>query len=801
MRRPLSALVAVVLAVLLMSTPAAADHSTWLTSQHTNASELSAGTLSGNVSVEGSGAGASVVVHDPIVDSFEDGGLTEYSGVTADWTATAVSGTPTDGTVLLESNAAAPSRIVSTAGLPFYYDQGDSPVRYAVDVKLTATNKRAEVYVLAQDVDNAEFLRIDPGTIDIFHREGGGQSSEGFAEKSANFSVNEWLTVEYRALSTLREFIVYNETGGEIYSHTYNQANLDGNLDEGIGFNANATGVQFDHARLLNADPDGRYVSQNHTVDRPEFGYTNLTVASGGSATVVWEGSDGGAWSQVASTTYTTSGNRSLAFSDTGFADYRVNVTLSGTGTALRDEGILSTNSHPVIDEGTASPTGSVSTGAETFTVDISDGDFDEGQTVNATVYVNGVRQGSDIRGANGTASVSGALSGAKTFNITWVADDGIDPDTYTYEVFVPAYLNVYNESSPDDKIAQDVTATFYLNDANGTVITRTRSDGTFPLDVNDATISATVQLASNNYTTRTVYLPDLTTNRSAFLLPLAEPRATVRFVLDDNSGSFTPASTVTLYVERTLNQSGTSEYRVVAGDQFDATDSVVVELRDETRHRLRLVNAEGETRVPGSYTTRGDATEVIVIGQLTILVPDEQGSTFDAVLEPDTGANGVIRTAYRDTDNLTHTVDVSIYEQGNASNAIVTNDTTTADATIISTYAIPAGQGSDTTWIVEWKVTQGGVVTSSGREVVGGAADVGGRFNFDPDVQEMVGYVVLVGAVGLAVIIDARRLAPVVATAVASGLTAIGLLTFPLPLLGFAGVATILLVMSGGDT
>lgn len=801
MRHPLASVVAVVLAVVLMSAPVAADHSTWLTSQHTNASELSAGTLTGNVSVEGSGSAASVVVHDPIVDSFEDGDLSEYSGVTADWLATGVSGTPTDGNFLLESDSATPSRIVSTSGLPFNYTEGDSPVRYAVDVKLNGASKRAEVYVLAQDADNAEFLRIEPGTIDIFHREGGTQTSEGFAEKSADFSVNEWLTVEFRAQSNVREFEVYNESGAEIYNHTYNQRNFDSNTGSGIGFNANATGVRFDYGRLLNAEPDGRYLSQNHTVDRPEFGYTNLSIPSGGEATVVWEGSDGGAWSQVATTTYTTSGNRSLAFSDTSFADYRVNVTLSGTGAALHDEGILSTNSHPVINESTASPTGAVSTGGTTFTVDITDGDFDEGQTVNATVYVNGVRQGSDIRGANGTASVSGTLSGAETFNITWLADDGIDTDTYSYEVFVPAFLNVYNESSPDDKIAEDVTATFYLNDDNGTVITRTRSDGEFPLDVNDATISATVQLESANYTTRTVYLPDLTTNRSAFLLPLAEPRATVRFILDDNSGSFTPASTVTLYVERALNQSGTATYRVVASDQFDATDSVVVELRDETRHRIRVENQDGEVRVPGSYTTRGTATETIVIGQLTIVVGDENGTAFDALLQPDVGANGVIRTAYRDADDLEHTVDVSIYELGNVSNAIVTNDTATASNTIISTYSIPAGDEPDTTWVVEYTVTQSDGSSESGRIIVGGAADLAGPFNLDPDVQEMVVWVIFAAVIGLAVLIDARRLAPVVATVFATGFTAVGFLEFPAPVLAFAAVATFLLVASGGDT
>jgi len=63
-----------------------------------------------------------------------------------------------------------------------------------------------------------------------------------------------------------------------------------------------------------------------------------------------------------------------------------------------------------------------------------------------------------------------------------------------------------------------------------------------------------------------------------------------------------------------------------------------------------------------------------------------------------------------------------------------------------------------------------------------------------------MVGYVFLCALVGLSVIIDARRLAPVVATVTATGLTAFNILAFPAPVLGFAGVATVLLVMTGGE-
>lgn len=360
----------------------------------------------------------------------------------------------------------------------------------------------------------------------------------------------------------------------------------------------------------------------------------------------------------------------------------------------------------------------------------------------------------------------------------------------------VPSELQVRNEAKPDELIDENVElrARFFADD---TVVERNVTDGTVSLDglPADQEIVVTVKEANANFTYRRILIENIVETSEIYLLPTTEPSAEIRFQLNDQTGRFDADSTK-LFVEKPITRNGSTTYRTISGDRIGADGEFPTILIDAERYRIRVQNSAGEKRVLGAYTVQGAEVAPLTIGEVRFEADADSGPAMQASLrEAPDGAthNHEARIVYVDPEGETDSIEVSISNETGAPIRPTTTETLggSTDA-YVETYPLNATFDPEEDTATVTVTATRGVETETFERVIGDVPDVFPGAPIDQRVLELMGFVSILGLVGLLVIVN-PPLAAIVGAGYAGLLSLVGVVPIPMPFVVVAGLVGIL--------
>jgi hypothetical protein len=367
-----------------------------------------------------------------------------------------------------------------------------------------------------------------------------------------------------------------------------------------------------------------------------------------------------------------------------------------------------------------------------------------------------------------------------------------------------PAELTVYRETQPATKVTSTagLTFRFYSGTESETVTEKTVTDGTVDLTgiPSTARVVITVDDGDSNYYYRRITLESLTQQRDIYLLnnTLTTNPSTVKFRLDDQTGQFDPSSTVVRVrkpIRKDFDGDGTDEtrYKTVTGGNFGSANSFRANLISDTRYRLVVTNANGNTRVLGTYTPDGDDTEVLPIGSIKINAGNDGANYYSQAEVENTTSGPVIRFKYADPAKKTESLSYEIYNvSGGSDTLIATGSPTGPFGTFQATHTIG-------TTDAEYRVDVSG---ERGTDTISQTAHAGEipailkRIPLDAKWMNLLGYLGIVAFAGFGVIIDSR-LGGATAVVFAVIFTALGVVEIPFALLSAAAGVTVMFLAS----
>lgn len=453
-------------------------------------------------------------------------------------------------------------------------------------------------------------------------------------------------------------------------------------------------------------------------------------------------------------------------------------------------------------------------TGGESFSsppvelsVDVSDPDFGTAnENVTLEWYVDGSLEATTSATSNGTQTYESTATNGGTHEWHVVATDAVDktdrsPSMGNHTYNLPNELRIYEETAPDTLIDTDeanVTVRFFT-ETGDEVIERHPSGGVADLQGLPTNSEFIVTIDAEGYYYRRIIVDSLIEQQDVFLLPSDEPAASIVFQLDDQTGRF-PAEETRLYVERALNQSDDTSYRVIAGDRFGSSGEFPVPLQDDTRYRLRIENDQGETRALGAYTTSGDDRAVLPIGTVEIAADVDEDLVVQASIQQVADSATVnydhqARVFVLDESQQTGSFNLSIV---NETGAVVRPESTHDGpwGRYIETVPLPEYTEGDT-YYVHVNATRNDEARDF-RVPIGELPDWPSGWPIDPWVLQLIGYVSLVALMGL-LTIWSPTIAAISGVAYASLLVALGIVPIPGIAIGVAGSVAVLYRL-GGD-
>lgn len=445
-----------------------------------------------------------------------------------------------------------------------------------------------------------------------------------------------------------------------------------------------------------------------------------------------------------------------------------------------------------------AQPDGPVNDDPVTLSAEIGDADL-PADNVSVTISVDGSQVSQQWVNSTST-TVSHTLNSvsAGPHTATFTATDRYSETTSVQTSWgVPDTLFIRNETNASQLVDSptEVQVTFFAE--NGSVYTRKTTTGKVDMRGLPATEDFYVQANADGYRERTVYLESLIQQQTVYLLNESVSSATIVFELDDATGRFPPSET-TLFVEKPINVSGSTEYRVIVSDQFGAANEIVTDLENNQRYRLRVESPEGETRILGNYKTAGDARAVLPIGQVTIGNAPEEGPAFNAELIDQNG-QAAVRIVYRDTADATTDLRLEIHETNDPSTVIRANTSESGPFGVYSeTYQLPAPYNASSSLTVQYHANRSNA-GDTGDTVAVGKINSLSFGNLDGNVLSLAGWVGLVAVAGFTAPISGA-LGAMATVIFASFLTVAGVLSIPGALLGLAGATAVLFAFGGRD-
>jgi len=540
-----------------------------------------------------------------------------------------------------------------------------------------------------------------------------------------------------------------------------------------------------------------QYVGANHTVTGAQQGRVNLTLNSA-TADIEWQEYSGGSWSTVATDSASSSGVVATSLPQSSVQTYRVVVdgtTQSGSTTlAIESEGVAADVAAPSISSFEPDGGAQVKSDPQTVNATISDADFGtrgDSLTVEAVRQEDSTTIGSTTISSNQTASFSySAVAGSNT--IEWTVTDSYGvTTTKTQQFTTPAKLEVRNETQPRNLVSGSggATVTFF---ADNTVEERSITSGTVRLDGLPADEEFVAVLSVDGYQTRRVVIPSLFEQQKAYLLPDNANIASIVFVLDDRTGRF-PAQQTRLTIEKPITVNGTTEYRAIAADTFGGSGEFAISLQDNARYRLRVNNQDGRERVLGSYTTAGDDSATLPIGDVALGSTTEGGQPISASFEQTEQRGRVARVTYLDEAQTTDQLDLTLQNAtGNTTFTGTFDDGPYGE--FRTTIPVNNSTTRSTLNFTISRTVEGETLSRSGTIRLGEVPRVATDWPIDDQVLSLISWVGVFALFGLTLIWD-ERLSTIVLVGSASLLYAIGALQIPGgPIaLGLAGVVAVL--------
>lgn len=398
-------------------------------------------------------------------------------------------------------------------------------------------------------------------------------------------------------------------------------------------------------------------------------------------------------------------------------------VAAVGVDSASNEEVVLFTNKAPLVDNASASPTGSLTQQSVTLSINTSDQTFasTQGDELNATFYVDGETVGTDTLTSNGTASVQydEAMGGTKNWYVVVTDNYGATVTSDTFSFQSPSTLDFRKETSPSELVdSATVQVTAYYS---GDVERRNVTDGQLNLTDFPVDEPIIIRVNASGYYSRTAVIESVYDQSNVYMLNSSRSSYLIRFQLQDLTGDF-PESDTVLFVERDINLNNSTEWRVIAGDNF-GVKGVPVNLEQDERYRLRIKNLDtGQTVVIGAFTPVQSETVTISTGGATIEIPESE-KTYGWAIDLNESAQQ-INFRYEDTANSTESVKLTIHERFNKSNVLVNNVTFTGSNDISYTQPLTANQ-TNTTWMGELYVDRGNDVMHFRLPLSGGIQNI----------------------------------------------------------------------------
>jgi len=402
MRRGLLVAFAFAASVLLVTAPvgSATQGSDELVvgAKQTTASDFAGASLT-NMSVTEAGSGASVTLDSGgTVDDFDSATLSNYGGSTG--SASIQSTIARSGSALEISSSGGDTAIASTSGLSHYPPQGST---WTTWTRLAEAGSRGGVLFGTQSASNptqntyAAFYNADSGNLVISKWVDG--SYAALEKTSISPTVGTWYQLEVEWTTADEITVSLLTASGDIVGTA--SATDSSFQSGGAGYftnpgSAGSASMFYDSSHLVDGDVSSAvYLGGPMEVDDVDSGWINLSSLSDASAQITWQHSlDGGSWTNVSSTTHTTSGNFSTSEPLSGSGMWRVRVDVSVTGSdpmaSIADDGILFTNQAPEVTS--PGPTGTIHTNEPDFSVYVDDPTFGkaQGESVSLRWYVDG---------------------------------------------------------------------------------------------------------------------------------------------------------------------------------------------------------------------------------------------------------------------------------------------------------------------------------------------------------------------------------------------------------------------------
>jgi hypothetical protein len=549
------------------------------------------------------------------------------------------------------------------------------------------------------------------------------------------------------------------------------------------------------------------YTSANHSVSDATSARVNITTAANVSVDVIAEYWTGSAWQTGNSTTVGSSGVYELSLPSTSSTTWRIrtNVT-SQSGTSdyiLQADSIAFDSIAPTATNFSPPDNTQLTSSDTTFSVAVNDSDFStaQGDSVTATLYIDGNQQYTTTVSQNTTVATTETLTTGGDHSYYWTFNDsyGNSVTSATRTVTVPNTLYIYNESEPHSLLdGANITIEVTATGSAGSVKKTTVTDGKVNLTGLPADESYVFTLEADEYFTREVYIEDLYEQSSVFLLnKSAVTSVENKISVADRTGRYTDNPAV--IVQRVINTSTVAEMQengdqwvTIGGDRLGASGFYIANLQQGERYRFLVRNQNGATRVLGEYTAKSDGPIALEIGEISYSLGGTSGYKWTATAKNKSGGPAVT-FAYRDTSNITEYLNVSIRYRSNGTLIASKNFSGGPYGEVTFTQPIPSATFNNQSFVVSWTATRNGTVLNGSRVV-------GGTRNLEPPVGVTEMQVLYGGGVFvLAFVVGAAAGAPVAGVTVALfGGIAVFLGLAP-PALGFGAIILALFLSIGG--
>jgi len=289
---------------------------------------------------------------------------------------------------------------------------------------------------------------------------------------------------------------------------------------------------------------------------------------------------------------------------------------------------------------------------------------------------------------ANGSVSVPyGTLVGGVNQWKAQINDSfGNSITTDTFEFRVPAELTLRNVNDATDILDEpniDATVRFFEEEGDR-VFPRDPTNGVIDmtgLPVNEPFVVG-VRDANDTYVSRLTLIDTIFEQQSVYLINTSVDTAIIRFTIEDRTGQFAGEGTK-LQIRRAINTTTSpadeEEYVIVAGDIVGSQLQFETELEQDVRYRVRIANADGETRQLGAFTARVDQVIGLTISGIDVGVDIPEDEPVISSSIDDSVANQTsLQFTYVDLAHETTQVDLRVLQAGNTSNVL---DTATVTA------------------------------------------------------------------------------------------------------------------------